>query len=61
LKLAGESNQACELKMIATFSLTGNANEPLSSEEETEQRAQQPKKAESLFWKVLNFFSRSPK
>jgi hypothetical protein len=56
-----ESNQAYDSTVIVTYSLTGNANEPLSSAEETEQRAQQPKKAESLFWKFLNFFSRSPK
>jgi hypothetical protein len=55
-----ESNQACEPKVIATYSLIGNANE-FSSEEETEQRANQPKKSESRFSRLYNFFSRSSK
>jgi hypothetical protein len=55
-----ESNQACEPKVIATYSLIGNANE-FSSEEETEQRANQPKKSESRFSRLYNFVSRSSK
>jgi hypothetical protein len=60
LNLDGESNQACEPEVIATYSLKGNEKE-FSSEEETEQRAKQPKKSGGPVSYIIRFFSRSSK
>jgi hypothetical protein len=47
-----ESNQACEPKVIVTYSLIGNEN-GFSSEEETEQSNKQTKKKKNA---VVSFF-----